>query len=108
MHQQLDPGCACVRKQVAVVRARSPEDLHHAGQQPIGAGAHVHRVDGQPDCVDADHRSISRNQTAHALACDAGQRMVIVVAPRASSMWMSGDTGMVGVAGICTATKAGS
>ena len=90
-----------------MVRASGPEDLHHTDQQPVGAGAHVHRVDGQPDRVDADHRSISRSQTAQAPACDAGQRMTIVVGPRESSMWMSGGDSAAAGAGICTATKAG-
>jgi hypothetical protein len=108
MHQQLDPRRPRVGKQVAMVRAGGPEDLNHTGQQPVGAGAHVHRIDSQPDRVDADHRSISRSQAAQAPACDSGQRITIVVGPRESSMWMSGGTGAAARAGICTATKAGS
>ena len=45
-----------------MVRLRGAEDLHHAGQQPVRAGAHVHRLDGQPDRVDPDHFSISRRR----------------------------------------------
>ena len=90
-----------------MVRLRGTEDLHNAGQQPIGAGAHVSWLDGQPDRIDPDHRSISRTQLAQAPASDAGQRMTIFVGPRVSSMWMSGSPDGAGGVGICTATKPG-
>ena len=86
VHQELDAGRSRVGEELAVVRLRGTKDLHHTGQQPLGAGAHVNRLDGQPGRVDPDHRSISRSQVARAPARDAGQRMTIVVGPRVSSM----------------------
>ena len=73
-------------EEVAVVRLRGAKDPHHAGQQPVGTGAHVDRFYGQPNGVNPDHRSISRSQVAQAPAWDAGQRMTIIVGPRVSSM----------------------
>lgn len=86
MHQELDASRPGVGEEVAVVRLRGTKNLHDAGQQPLSAGAHVDRMDRQPDGVDPDHSSISRSQLAQALAWDAGQRMTIIVGPRVSSM----------------------
>ena len=69
-----------------MVHLRSTKDLHHGGQQSVGAGAHVDRLGRQPDRVDLDHRNTSRNQVAQALARHAGQRMTSFIGPRVSSM----------------------
>ena len=89
------------------MRPRGTKDLHHAGQQPVRAGAHVDRLDGKPGRVDPDHRNISRRQVAQSPARHAGQRMTIVVGPRVRSMRISGGADAAGVVGICTATKPG-
>lgn len=65
------------------------EDLHSAGQQPVGSGPHVDGLHGQPHRVDADHRSSSRIQVAHSAAEEDGHVTVIDRAPRRSSMQMS-------------------
>ena len=67
----------------------APKTSHHAGQRRLGAGTHVQRLDRQPHRVDTDHRSSSRIQAAKSAAADSGQVIVIVVAPRRSSIWMS-------------------
>ena len=74
--------------------------LHDARKQTLGARAHVHGLDGQPQRVNLNqwhchHRSHSRNQVAHSSTAWVGQWMLIVVEPRRSSMRMSpGDTGV--------------
>ena len=87
-----------------MVRLRSAEDLHHAGQQPVNAGAHVDGVHRQPDGVDPDHRSSSRIHAAHCEAAVHGQLTLIAIGPRRSSMRMSVGTAWAG--GNCTGTKA--
>ena len=93
---KLDAGRSGVGEEVAVVRLRDTEDLHHAGQQSIGAGAHVDGMNRQPDGVDPDHRSSSRIQAAHSSAPAQGQLTLIAVAPRRSSMRMSAGAGTLG------------
>src|SRR6478672_12273411 len=87
-----------------MVSLRGTEDLDHAGQEPLGAGAHVDRLDRQPDRVDSDHRSSSRIQAAHCNAAAHGQVTVIAVAPRRSSMRMAAGASSAG--GNCAGTKA--
>lgn len=97
VNEQLDARAARIREEVAVMGLGDSEHLHHARQQPLGAGSHVDGLGGQPHRIDADHRSSSRIQAAHSLAALAGHVTVTVVAPRCSSMRMSGNG--VGVAG---------
>src|SRR5665213_1485822 len=104
VHQQLDAAGAGVGKEVAVVRQRGAEDLYHAGQQPVNAGAHVDGVDRQPDGVDPNHRSSSRIHAAHCEAAAHGQLTLMAIGPRRSSMRMSVGTAWAG--GNCTGTKA--
>ena len=56
---------AAVGEQISTVRLRRTEYRHYTGQCGFGAGAHVHRLGGQPDVVDADHRNSSRNRARH-------------------------------------------
>jgi hypothetical protein len=63
--------------------------MDHAGQRRFGARSHVQRIDGKPHGFQPDHRSSSRIQAAQSPAAAAGQVMVILVAPRRSSMRMS-------------------
>ncbi len=87
-----------------MVRLRGTKDLHHAGQQTISTGAHVDRMDRQPDRIDPDHRSSSRIQAAHSDAPAQGQLTLIAVAPRRSSMRMSAGASAAG--GNVSATNA--
>ena len=59
VHEQLEAGGARIGKQVAVMGMGSPKHLHHAGAQTLGAGAHVQRLDGQPQSIDANHRRLT-------------------------------------------------
>ena len=104
MHQQFDPAGARVGEKVAVVRLRLAEHMHDPREQPLGAGAHVHWLDRQPQGVDADHRSNSRIQAAHSAAAATGQVTVIAIEPRRSSTWIS-EGAMVD--GTATGTKGG-
>ena len=65
--------------------------LHDAGEQTLGARAHVHGADRQPQGVDANHHNSSRIHAAHSLAAALGQVMAMVVMPRRSSIRMSLD-----------------
>ena len=60
VHQHFHPIGAAVGKQISTVRLRRTEHRHHPRQSGIGAGAHVHGLGGEPDGVDADHRSSSQ------------------------------------------------
>ena len=90
VHQQFDAAGAGVGEQIAVVRLRGAEDLHHAGEQALGAGAHVQRLHGQPQGVDADHRSHAKSQVPQAAASCAGQFTTTLAAPRRNSSRMAG------------------
>jgi hypothetical protein len=57
------------------------KDVNHPRERRLGAGAHVQRLHGQPDRIDADHRSSSRIQTAQASAASIGQATAMLVAP---------------------------
>lgn len=89
------------------VRACSTEDGHHAGQRGVCAGTHVQRLGSQPQGVDADHLSKSRIQAAQCSAAETGQVSDTLVAPRRSSMRMSGAGTQLG-AGSATGTKVGT
>src|SRR5690625_1364550 len=55
MHQNLHTVGALVGKYIGVVRASRAEVLHHTGQRRVGASAHIHGLDCQPDLIHADH-----------------------------------------------------
>ena len=80
------------------------EHLHDAREQSVGADAHVHRFDREPQGIDADQRRISRSQAAHASAALVGHVTAMVVGPRWSSMRI-GSAGIVGAADIGNAMK---
>jgi hypothetical protein len=73
VNEQLDARASRVREQLAMMRMSSIHYLHDARQQPVGAGAHVHRPGGQPHGDDADHRSSLRIQAAHSTAALAAR-----------------------------------
>src|SRR5665213_579680 len=106
VYEQLDAAGAGVGKEVAVVRLRGAEDLYDARQQPIGAGAHVDGLHRQPQGIDADHRSHSRSQAAQSPPHCTGQWMFTTVAPRRSSIRMSGCAAGAGCGGSVNAMNA--
>jgi hypothetical protein len=64
------------------------EDVDHARQCGLGAGAHVQWINRQPQGVDADHRNSSRIQADKSMAALIGQLSLIVMLPRRSSTSM--------------------
>ena len=75
VHEQLDARATRIREEVAVVRLRCAEDLHHACQQPLGAGAHVdglgcqlHSYRASMRTIEAAHASRPRTRSPHLLA----------------------------------------
>jgi hypothetical protein len=100
VHDQLDACAAGVGEQVAVVGVGRTKCLHHGGQQPISAAAHVHWRTGQPQGIDADHVSSSRSQLAQSAPADVGQLTLTSSAPRRTLMRMSA-TAVAGVACDC-------
>ena len=95
VHQNLHPGGTSVGEEAGMVRLGRAEDLDDPGQCSVGAAAHVQRLGGQPDGVDAYHWSRSRSQVAHAGAAETGHVTLMDRAPRWSSMTRSW-------AGACT------
>ena len=77
---------APVGEQVGVVGAAAPKTLTTRASAVLGAGAHVQRLDGQPDGrVDLDHRRISRVQAASPPLLLVGQVMRNASGPRCNS-----------------------
>jgi hypothetical protein len=68
-----------------MVGAGGTKDLNEPREQSVRADAHIDGLDGQPQGVDADHRSHSRNQAPQEVASCAGQSTTMTVAPRHSS-----------------------
>ena len=95
---------ALAKRQPWWVRRRLAEHMHGAREQPFGAGAHVHRLDREPQRVDADHRGNSRIQAAHSAAAATGQLTLMAVEPRRSSTRISSSAR---VDGIAAGTKGG-
>ena len=62
VYQDFHVGSAAVGEQISTGRLRRTEDRNHAGHRGIGAGAHVHRLSGEPDVVDAAPQQLS-NET---------------------------------------------
>jgi len=48
VHQEPDARRSGVGKQLTMMGLGGAEHLHHFGQQPVGAGAHVNGLDCQP------------------------------------------------------------
>jgi hypothetical protein len=90
-----------------MVRLGAAEDLNNAGQGGLCAGAHVQWSRGKPHSVDADQRSNSRIQAAHASAALAGHVTATTVEPRRTSIRMGSSLGAGGAdsAGIGSAMK---
>src|SRR5438876_2996064 len=101
MHQHLDAVAASISKQVRMMRACFAKHAHYARQRRLRAGAHVQRLDRQPHCFDADHRSSSPNHAPQAAAAASGQLSFTTVDPRRSSITVSCD---VTTGDLCTST----
>ena len=56
--------------------------LYDAAHEPLGAGAHVHRLHRQPQCIDPDHRSTARTQVAQSAAALTGELTETLTPPR--------------------------
>ncbi|MNR13293.1 hypothetical protein D3C85_1296900 [compost metagenome] len=73
MHQHFHAIGATVGEQIGTVRLRRTEHRDNSCERGFSAGPHVHGLGGEPDRVDADHRSRSRKKAEHAAAFSAGQ-----------------------------------
>ena len=71
MHRQLDARGPRIGEQVAVVGMGGTDPGHHAGQQAVGAGAHVHRRGAQPQLVDAERHPALAIRVAATARADA-------------------------------------
>ena len=63
--QHLHAIAPAVGEQVSLMWLRRTEHLDDSGQGLVRPGAHVQGLGGQPDLVDADHCSSSRNNARH-------------------------------------------
>ncbi|RMS82529.1 hypothetical protein ALP58_102404 [Pseudomonas savastanoi] len=82
-----------VGEQISTVRLRRTEHRYHPGQCGLGTGAHVHRLGGEPDGVDANHRRRSRRKVAQAAAFSVGQFTLTVPRGCCISTQMFDDDG---------------
>ena len=89
MHEHLHAVGAAVGEQVGMVRPGRAEDVDHAGQRRLGAGAHVQRLDGQPHGSTRITAAARASRPRSPPQPTLGQVIVIAVAPRRSSIWMS-------------------
>lgn len=108
MHQHLQAITASVGKEIGMVRLRRAEDPDDLGQDRFRSGPHVQRAGREPEGIDPDHRSQSRNQAAQSPEACAGQSTLIAVLPRRISIRMSRDAGSAGDSGNCTNAGAGA
>src|SRR3712207_3785475 len=88
-----------------MVWAGGAEHLYDPCQGSVRAGPHIQRFAGQPDGVDADHRSTSRSHAAHSMADAIGQLTVAVTGPRRNSMRSSVTSEVKAAACKGTGTK---
>src|SRR5471032_3271704 len=72
-------------EQISTVRLRRTKHCDHSGQRCLGTGAHIHWLGGEPDGIDANHRSRSRRKVVQAAALSVGQFTLTV--PR--GCWIS-------------------
>ncbi len=98
MHQHFHAVGAAVGEQISTVRLRRTEYLHYTGQCGLGAGAHVHRLSGKPDAIDADHGASPRTKRAQPSGSDTGHFTVTDCSPSDSSIITDAAVGRLGVA----------
>ena len=88
MDQYLHPIGPLVGKLVSAVRSGRTKHPNHPRHCRIRAGAHTQRLGRQPDFINADHPSRSRNRTAHCRACSVGHSTTTAPPARSISMRM--------------------
>lgn len=86
VHQHLHAIASAVGKEISTVRLCRTKDSHDPGERLLGAGAHIHRFGGQPNCVDADHEASPRTKLTHPSGSEDGHFTVMVCSPNGSSM----------------------
>jgi hypothetical protein len=99
MHEHLQARGATIGEEIGMVRLGAAEDLNDTGQHGLGASTHVQWRRREPHGVDADQRSSSRIQAAHASAALAGHVRAMVAEPRRISMRMGSVLGAGGAGG---------
>jgi len=85
VHADLHAIGPSIGKQVGMVWLRGAEHLRGTRERRLHAGAHVGRLGGQPNGVNADQRGHPRSQAAHDEADSTGQCTAAVALRRFSS-----------------------
>ena len=115
--QHLHPVGAFVSEKIRTMRPGTAKHLHHPGQRRVRPGAHIQRLGGQPDLIDADHYRSSRSSARQRSVCDTGQLMLMLcwrygISTRIASVSAARFTGGAGCTGalafIGKATKPGA
>lgn len=86
VNQHLHAIAPAVGKEISAVRLRRTENRHDSCEGFLGAGAHIHRFGGQPNCVDADYEASPRTKRTHPSGSEEGHFTVMVCSPNGSSM----------------------
>lgn len=105
VHQDFHAVRPAVGKEVSAVRLRRTEHRDHSGQRSLSAGAHVHRLGGEPDGIDANHWARPRIKHAQPSGSEAGHFTVIDLSPRGSEMITISSDARLGT--TFTGTEAG-
>jgi|SynMetStandDraft_1070027.scaffolds.fasta_scaffold03037_3 hypothetical protein len=79
--QHLHAVAPAIGKEISAVRLRRTESRHDSCEGFLGAGAHIHRFGGQPNCVDADHEASPRTKRIHPSGSEDGHFTVMVCSP---------------------------
>lgn len=75
----------------------SAKTNNHTRQRGVGTGAHVHRLGGEPDGIDADHWASPRTKRAQPSGSEAGHFTVTDCSPSSSSIITDASAGRLGV-----------
>jgi hypothetical protein len=102
VHQNLQAVTALVGKEIGMVRLRFAKDPDDLRQDRFRSGPHIEWPRRQPQGIDPDHRSQSRNQAAQSPDAWTGQSTLIAALPRRISIRMSRDADSAGANGNCT------
>jgi hypothetical protein len=85
VHEYLHAVGTSIGKQLSVMRVGSAKDLNDPRQCGLRASAHVQRLGGHPDGIDADQRNSSKSHWVQGGSAAAGQRNLTDRSPR----WIS-------------------
>jgi hypothetical protein len=102
MHQHLQAITALVGKEIGVMRLRFAEDPDDLGQDRFRSRSHVQQPGREPQGIDPDHRSQSRNQAAQSPEACTGQSTLSAELPWRISIRISRDPGAAGAIATCT------